>query len=94
MTREQIVQILEGEGGKLNGQVLTFRDEKEAACFISSPSEIMPIHRITKVELRDQLVLFQTSKDERFAFHCDDVLGFRFAATASAKDRPTGFGGR
>ena len=92
MTREIIVQIWESEGAKLQGQSVAIREEREATCFVSTPGEVMAISRITKLDLREGFIALQTSKDERFVFAYDDILGFKLATPATPKDRPTGFG--
>ena len=45
-----------------------------------------------KVELKDQYLTLSTAKDERFVFAYGDVLGFKLAVAALAKDRSAGFG--
>ena len=45
-----------------------------------------------KVELKDQYLTLATAKDERFVFAYSDVLGFKLAVAALAKDRSAGFG--
>ena len=93
MTREIIVGILEGEGAQASGGALTFREDREATCFVSTPGDLLHVARIVRIELRDKYLTLQTAKDERFAFAYEDVLGFKLVATAThVKDRPAGFG--
>jgi hypothetical protein len=92
MTREIIVQILESEGAKLTGSSYVIRDDREATCFVSSPGEVLPVGRIIKIELKDKSMVLETSRDERFHFAYEDVLGFKLTTTGPAKDRAAGFG--
>lgn len=92
MTRDTIVQIWEAEGAKLSGHAVNIREEREATCFIQAHGEVMSIGRITKLDLRDGFVTLQTSKDERFIFAYEDILGFKLASPSTPKDRPAGFG--
>jgi hypothetical protein len=91
MTREIIVSILEGEGAEGKGGNFKIREEREATCFVSTPGELLAIGRVVRVELKDLYLTLLTAKDERFAFAYQDVLGFKIAAPAQAKDRSAGF---
>lgn len=91
MTREIIVQILEGEGAEGRGGTYKIPEAREATCFISNPGDLLGIPRVTKIELKDQYVAISTAKDERFSFAYEDVLGFKMAAPATAKERSAGF---
>ncbi|HTB60871.1 MAG TPA: hypothetical protein VLC06_23530 [Polyangia bacterium] len=92
MTREIIVNILEGEGAEGKGGAFKIPEAREATCFISNPGELLAIARVVKIELKDQYLTLATAKDERFVFAYGDVLGFKLAAAAQAKDRSAGFG--
>jgi hypothetical protein len=92
MTRDMIVQIWEAEGAKLSGHAVNIREEREATCFIQTHGEVMSINRITKLDLREGFLTLQTSKDERYIFAYDEVLGFKLATPSTPKDRPAGFG--
>jgi hypothetical protein len=92
MTREIIVSILEAEGAQSNAGALLIREDREATCFVSTPGDLMHVGRIVRIELKDKYLTLQNAKDERFAFAYDDVLGFKIAAAATAKDRSAGFG--
>ena len=92
MTRDIIVSILEGEGAESKGGALSFRDDREVTCFISAPAELMAVPRVVRIDLKDKYVSFQTAKEERFSFAYEDVLGFKLAAVATAKERSAGFG--
>jgi hypothetical protein len=91
MTREIIVNILEGEGAEGKAGAFKIPEAREATCFISNPGELLAIGRVVKVDLKDQFLTITTAKDERFAFAYADVLGFKLAAPAQAKDRSAGF---
>lgn len=91
MTRDIIVQIWEAEGAKLQGHTIAIREEREATCFIATHGEVMSIGKVTKVDLREGFMALQTSKDERFIFAYDDVLGFKLASPAAPRDRAAGF---
>jgi hypothetical protein len=92
MTREIILSILESEGAETKGGTLAFREDREVTTFISAPGEILHVARVVRVELKDKFVALQTTKDERFAFAYEDVLGFKFATAINVKDRSAGFG--
>lgn len=91
MTREIITNILEGEGAEGKGGSFKIREEREATCFISAPGEVLAIARVVRVELKEHHLSLATTKDERFAFAYEDVLGFKLAAPAQAKERSAGF---
>jgi hypothetical protein len=92
MTRDMIAQIWEAEGAKLSGHVVNIREEREATCFIQTQGDMMSISRITKLDLREGFIALQTSKDERFVFAYEDILGFKLSSPSMPKDRPAGFG--
>jgi hypothetical protein len=91
MTRETIINILEGEGAEGKGGSFKIREEREATCFISTPGDLLAITRVVRVELKDQHVSLTNAKDERFAFAYDVVLGFKMTAAAQVKERSAGF---
>jgi hypothetical protein len=93
MTREIIVSILESEGAEGKGGTFKIPEAREATCFISNPGDLLAVARVVKVDLKEQFLTLTTSKDERFAFAYQDVLGFKMAAASVAKDRSAGFGG-
>ena len=92
MTRDIIVSILETEGAETKGGALAFRDDREVTCFVSAPAELMAVPRVVRLDLKDKFVSLLTAKDERFSFAYEDILGFKVAAAATAKDRSAGFG--
>ncbi len=91
MTREIIVQVLEGEGAEGRSGTYKIPEAREATCFISNPGELLGIPRVVRIELKDHYIAISTAKDERFSFAYEDVLGFKMAAPANAKERSAGF---
>lgn len=89
MTREIIALGLEAEGLKASNQGYTVPEEREGTCFLSTGGEPMLIGRVVKIDLRDKYLFVQTSKDERYFFAYENVVGFRFAVPA--KERAAGF---
>lgn len=93
MTRDTIVQLWEAEGAKLTGHSVNIREDREATCFVQTHGDVMSVARVTKLDLRDTFIALQTSKDERFVFAYEDILGFKLSSVAVSKDRPpAGFG--
>lgn len=91
MTREIIALALEGEGLKAGAQGFTIPDDREATVFVGTPGDLLPVAKVVRVELRDKYISLQTSKDERYLFAYDDVLGFRLLAGAQTRERTAGF---
>lgn len=91
MTREIIASILESEGAEARGGSYKIREEREATCFISAPGDLLAIARVVRAELKEQHLTLLTAKEERFSFAYQDVLGFKMAAPAQAKERSAGF---
>ena len=92
MTRETIVQVWDIEGAKLAGHTIVIREEREATCFVQTQGEIMSIGRLNRLDLHNAFIALQTSKEERYVFAYEDILGFKLAAPSAPKDRPAGFG--
>ena len=93
MTRDTIVQLWEAEGAKLSGHTVNIREDREATCFVQTNGDVMSVGRVTKLDLRDAFIALQTSKEERFVFAYEDILGFKLSSAAVSKDRPpAGFG--
>jgi hypothetical protein len=92
MTREIITQALESEGLKPGAHGFSIPEDREASCLVSAPGELLSVSRLVTVELRDKYVYLQTSKDERFFFVYEDILGFRLLGRSQAKERSAGFG--
>jgi len=91
MTREMIVQIWEAEGTKPSGHTLTIREDREATCFIETEGEVMTIGKVVRLDLREDFIALQTSKDERYVFAYNDILGFKLSSPTTPKERPAGF---
>jgi hypothetical protein len=91
MTREIIVQILEGEGAEGRAGTYKIPEAREGTCFISNPGDLLAISRVTRIELKDHYIAISTTKDERFSFAYEDVLGFRLGAPATVQERSAGF---
>jgi hypothetical protein len=92
MTREIITQVLESEGLKAGAHGFAIPEEREATCLVSAPGEVYTVARVVLLELRDKYLFLQTSKDERFFFVYEDVLGLRILGRSQSKDRSAGFG--
>ena len=92
MTREIITHILESEGLKAGGHGFAISEDREATLLISTPGEVYTVARVVLLELRERYVFIQTSKDERFFFVYEDVLGVRILGRSQPKDRSAGFG--
>jgi hypothetical protein len=92
MTREIITQVLESEGLKAGAHGYPIPEEREATCLVSAPGEVYAVGRVVLLEARDKYLFLQTSKDERFFFVYEDVLGLRILGRSQAKERSAGFG--
>lgn len=92
MTRETIVQILEGEGAEGRAGTFKIPEARDASCYIGNAGDLLTVARVVRVELKDQYVALSTAKEERFVFAYDSVLGFKLAAATAAKERSAGFG--
>ena len=92
MTREILALALESEGLQAGNQGYAVPENREATVFVASPGDVFPIERVSRIELREKLVLLENAKRERFYFAYEDVLGVRMLATAAARDRAAGFG--
>jgi hypothetical protein len=93
MTREIITQVLESEGIKAGSQGFTIPEEREVTCMISAPGDLFSVSRIVLLDLREKYLFMQTSKDERFFFAYEDVLGVRLLGKSQTSgSRSAGFG--
>jgi hypothetical protein len=92
MTREILALALESEGLQSGNQGYAVPENREATIFVASPGDVFPIERVSRIELRDKLLLLENAKHERFYFAYEAVLGVRLLASASARDRAAGFG--
>ena len=92
MTREIISQALESEGLKPGAHGFVIPEEREATCLVSAPGDLLSVSRIVLFDLRDKYVFMQTSKDERYFFAYEDVLGVRILGRTQTRDRSAGVG--
>jgi hypothetical protein len=92
MTREIITHVLESEGLKAGAHGFSIAEEREGSCLISAPGEVYTVARVVVLELRDKYVFLQTSKEERFFFAYEDVLGLRILGRSQPRERSAGFG--
>jgi hypothetical protein len=92
MTREIISAALEAEGLKGGNQGFSIPEDREATCLLSTPGEVLSVSKVVLADLREKYLYLQTSKDERFFFAYEAVLGLRLLGKASAKERSAGFG--
>lgn len=91
MTREIIALVLEAEGLKAGSQGYVIPEDREATCLVSAPGEVLSVSKVVQADLRDKYLFLLTSKDERYFFAYEDVLGLRLVGRASAKERSAGF---
>jgi hypothetical protein len=93
MTREIITQVLESEGLKAAANGFVIPEDREATALISAPGELFTVARLVLLDLREKYVFLQTSKDERFFFAYEDVLGVRILGRSQTREsRSAGFG--
>ena len=92
MTREILALALESEGLQAGNQGYAVPENREATVLVASPGDLFPIERVSRVELREKLVVLENAKHERFYFAYESVLGLRLVASAAARDRAAGFG--
>lgn len=91
MTREIIAAALEAEGLKAGSQGFAIPEDREATCLISAPGDVLSVAKVVQADLREKYLFLLTSKDERYFFAYEDVLGLRLAGRATAKERSAGF---
>ena len=93
MTREIIALALEAEGLSTKGGAagVSVPEDREATCLVSAPGDVLTVSKVVLFELRDQYLLIQTSKDERFVFAYEDILGLRILGRAQHRERSAGF---
>jgi hypothetical protein len=94
MTKETIAAALDAEGisaGK-DGR-FAVPENREVVCIIATAGDVVPVEKVTALELRPQFITLENSKRERFYFTYDSVLGLRMLAGQAARDRvAAGFG--
>ena len=92
MTREIISAALEAEGIKASGQGFSIPEDREATVLVSAPGDMLSVGKVVQADLREKYLYLQTSKDERYFFAYEDVLGLKLLGkTSSAKERSAGF---
>ena len=92
MTREIIAAALEAEGLKAGGQGFSIAEEREATFLVSAPGEVLSVGKVTQADLREKYLSLQTSRDERYVFAYEDILGVRLLGKgASSKHGSAGF---
>jgi hypothetical protein len=91
MTREIIAAALESEGLKPAGQSFSIPEDREAACLVSAPGDVLSVSKVVVADLREKYLYLKTSKDEHYFFAYEDVLGLRLVGKSSAKERSAGF---
>ena len=92
MTREIITAALEAEGLKSSGQAFTIPEDREATFLVSAPGDVLSVAKVVVADLREKFLYLHTSKDERYFFAYEDLLGVRLLAKASTKHGSAGFG--
>lgn len=93
MTREMISAALEAEGLKASGQGFSIPEDREATVLVSAPGDVLSVGKVVQAELREKYLYLQTTKDERYYFAYEDVLGLKLLGKgSSAKERSAGFG--
>ena len=92
MTREILALALESEGLQAGNQGYAVPENREATFYVVSPGDLFPIERVSRVELREKLILLENAKRERFFFAYEDVLGVRLLGSAGARAAGPGFG--
>lgn len=86
-----MTSALDGEGLKAGAQGYAVPEEREASVLVSTPGDLLTVSRVTGIELREGYLVLRTSKDERFVFAYEDILGLRLSGRASARERSAGF---
>jgi len=62
MTRDIITQILENEGAKAGAGGFSIREDREAACFVSAPGDLLQIPRVVKIDLKEKFLSLQPTR--------------------------------
>jgi hypothetical protein len=92
MTREIIAAALEAEGLKASGQGFTIAEDRELTVLVSAPGDVLSVGKVVQADLREKYLHLQTSRDERYFFAYEDVLGVRLLGKATTKHGSAGFG--
>jgi hypothetical protein len=91
MTKDAISSALSAEGLTASQDIFAIPEDREAIFFVAAPGDVMPVNKVTRVELRDKVLCLNTVKDEHFWFTYDLILGLRALAAKPGKDRVAGF---
>jgi hypothetical protein len=91
MTKDTIIAALVAEGLSANQDMFTIPEDREAIVLVAAPGDMMPVNKVTRVELREKLLCLHTAKDEHFWFTYDLILGLRLIAAKPGKERVAGF---
>jgi hypothetical protein len=91
MTKDTIIAALSAEGLQASQDTFTIPEEREAIFLVAAPGDVMPVNKVTRVELRDKVLCLHTVKDEHFWFTYDLILGLRVLAAKLGKERLAGF---
>jgi len=87
MTKETLVQALQAEGLKVSNDSVSIPEARDASFMVAGPGENVQVGKVTKVELRENVICFETAKSERYWFTYDLVLGLRICTAEAAKER-------
>ena len=83
---------MEAEGLKASGQGFTIPEDREATVLVSTPGDVFSVAKVVQADLKEKYLYLQTSKDERYYFGYESVLGLKLLGkTSSAKERSAGF---
>jgi hypothetical protein len=91
MTKDTIIAALVAEGLTASQEAFTIPEDREASVMVAAPGDVMPVNKVTRIELRDKLLCLHTAKEDHFWFTYDLILGLRFMAAKPGKDRVAGF---
>jgi hypothetical protein len=91
MTKDTISAALSAEGLAPSQDTFTLPEEREAIFLVAAPGDVLPVNKVTRVELRDKVLCLHTVRNEHFWFTYDLILGLRVLAAKPGKDRVAGF---
>ena len=91
MTKDTIAAALSAEGLTPTQDTFTIPEEREAIFLVAAPGDVLPVNKVTRVELRDKVLCLHTVRNEHFWFTYDLILGLRVLAAKPGKDRVAGF---
>ena len=87
MTKETLVQVLQAEGLKVANDGVSIPEPRDASFMVAGPGETVQVAKVTRVELRETAICFETAKSERYWFSYDLVLGLRVRGAEASKER-------